>query len=321
MIECVIIKYAKYKKKDKMYFKPILIFSFIVWVMVSTIHAAPLHNVSVLEFSAKQVSFSEAQSISDLFSAGLVNSGKYNVLDRANMQKILEEQAFQHTGCTDSSCAVEIGKLLNMDFMFTGSLMKLGEKYFVTVNFTCVESGKVIDSFKSDGFLMQDIEIVLSDLIEKFTDFKGTKRKRRINASFWRPGAAIEGGGGAIAGLSLFNTFTRYLSAGIDASFDYGPEIIANTEFDVLLLNAHALGSFHILGNRAVRLDGRLKAGLSALRIDQQNEFAFELVPEITAGHRNAYIFASLSILFTSRVVVTPALGAGILFQKKPQRQ
>ncbi len=34
----------------------------------------------------------------------------FKVLDRANVKKILEEQAFQESGCTDSACVVEIGK-------------------------------------------------------------------------------------------------------------------------------------------------------------------------------------------------------------------
>jgi len=121
-------------------------------------------NVSVLRFTAQNVSDTDAVIVSDLLSVALVKSGTYRVLDRMNMDKILKEQAFQQTGCTDSECAVQIGQLLNMDYMITGTLSKLGERYFITINIIGVETSQIVRSERTTGFVMDDVEKVIDDL-------------------------------------------------------------------------------------------------------------------------------------------------------------
>jgi len=131
-----------------------------LWLSAQT----KLKNVSVLRFTPQNVSETDAVIVSDLLSVALVKSSKYRVLDRMNMDKILKEQAFQQTGCTDSECAVQIGQLLNMDYMITGSLSKLGERYFITINIIGVETSQIVRSERTPGFVMDDVEKVIDDL-------------------------------------------------------------------------------------------------------------------------------------------------------------
>jgi uncharacterized protein YycO len=51
----------------------------------------------------------------------MVRNEKFDVLDRNNMDVILKEQQFQQTGCTESSCAVEVGKIFNTQYMNYGA--------------------------------------------------------------------------------------------------------------------------------------------------------------------------------------------------------
>lgn len=129
-------------------------------------------NVSVLKFKGKGVSDIEAEGISDLFSVGLVKTENFKVLDRANMEQILNEQSFQQSGCTDSACAVQIGKLLNMDFMFTGSVIKLGNKMYMTVNKIAVQSGQIIISEESQGFTFDTVKQEIDKLVVKMSSLK-----------------------------------------------------------------------------------------------------------------------------------------------------
>ena len=73
--------------------------------------AEPVGNIAVKDFKANNASASEAAAISEFVRSAFVKSGKYNVVDKANMEKILAEQAFQQTGCTDQACAVKLGKM------------------------------------------------------------------------------------------------------------------------------------------------------------------------------------------------------------------
>ena len=130
--------------------------------------ANDLDNIAVLKFAGKGVPSVEAEGISDLFCVGLVNSDSFKVLDRANMNEILQEQAFQMTGCTDEACAVEIGQLLNMDFMFTGAVLKIGSKIYATVNKISVETGEIVKSTKTKGFIYDELDSQIDYLVSYF---------------------------------------------------------------------------------------------------------------------------------------------------------
>ncbi|GAI47655.1 unnamed protein product, partial [marine sediment metagenome] len=68
-------------------------------------------TIAVAEFAGKNVSAMDASVVSDFVRNALVETGKYKVVSRGNMEQILAEQKFQATGCTDQECAVQIGKI------------------------------------------------------------------------------------------------------------------------------------------------------------------------------------------------------------------
>src|SRR5690554_432362 len=52
----------------------------------------------------------ECELITDRLRTEMFNTGKVNVMERSEMQEILKEQGFQHSGvCTDDACLVEMG--------------------------------------------------------------------------------------------------------------------------------------------------------------------------------------------------------------------
>lgn len=50
-------------------------------------------------------------SIREIITSTIVNSGKYNTVERSLLEKVFQEQAFSNSGIVDDSNAVEIGKL------------------------------------------------------------------------------------------------------------------------------------------------------------------------------------------------------------------
>jgi hypothetical protein len=100
-------------------------------------------NLAVAEFEARNVSQMDALAISDFLRTELVKSGMFKVLDRSNMDKILEEQAFQTTGCTTQECAVKMGKILNVQKIVIGILTKLMDVYFITASVVNVQTGEI----------------------------------------------------------------------------------------------------------------------------------------------------------------------------------
>jgi len=143
-------------------------------------------NIAVAEFEGRNVSAMDATVVSDLLRTGLVNTEKFNVVDRANMQQILAEQKFQITGCTSQECAVQMGKLLNVQLIVTGAVTKLGGLYVVTAGMVEVGTSKIIKSGKVTSNSIEELvnkaeelDLVLAnidrvkDKTEKIMDITG----------------------------------------------------------------------------------------------------------------------------------------------------
>ncbi len=108
-------------------------------------------TAAVLTFETKGgISKLEASTLTDRFRSELVNLGAFTILERGQMNSILEEQGFQHTGCTSSECAVEAGRLLGVQLMIAGDVGKVGDLLTVDVRMFNVSSGKIVRAIQHD---------------------------------------------------------------------------------------------------------------------------------------------------------------------------
>ena len=114
-------------------------------------------NIAIAEFSGRNVSSMEAAIVSDFLRGELVKSEQFNVLDRQNMEKVLNEQKFQLNECTTEECAVQMGRLLNVKKIVSGSLSKLLDKYYITINIIDVETGKIEYADKDSAYNADEI--------------------------------------------------------------------------------------------------------------------------------------------------------------------
>ena len=83
----------------------------------------------------------EAESVTDMFSSALQNSGRFTVVERNKLNAVLQEQGFQ--AAQNGEDAVKAGKILSVRKMFSGSIGMLGEKYIVNLKMIDVETGKI----------------------------------------------------------------------------------------------------------------------------------------------------------------------------------
>ena len=57
--------------------------------------------LAVLDLEAESISESEAKILTQRLTSIIIELSDYTVVERANIDKILKEQKFQHSGCTD----------------------------------------------------------------------------------------------------------------------------------------------------------------------------------------------------------------------------
>ena len=126
-------------------------------------------NVAVAEFTGKNVSQADASIVTDFVRTELVKTGRFNVMDRNNMDTVLAEQKFQNSGCTEQECAIEMGKLLNVKQMLVGSLSKLVDTYYITLNVTDVETGKIVASYESEAYSSRELKEACGKLVKNIS--------------------------------------------------------------------------------------------------------------------------------------------------------
>ena len=89
-----------------------LLFSF--FILFFPLFGQSQTNIAVLNFTARDVTKTEAQVVSDRIRIAMKNTGKFTIIERNLMDKLLNEQQFQQSGCVESGCMVEVGKLLSV---------------------------------------------------------------------------------------------------------------------------------------------------------------------------------------------------------------
>jgi TolB-like protein len=93
----------------------------------------------------------EADLLSDRLRVDLFNTGSVDVMEREQMQTVLKEQGFQKSGaCTDEGCLVEIGQILGVQKLITGSIGKIGSIYLVNARVIDIKTAKITKSFSED---------------------------------------------------------------------------------------------------------------------------------------------------------------------------
>ncbi len=151
--------------------KKILIVSVMIITSLQTVNAFSANRMclAVMDFNAKGVSKVIANAITDLMRAEIVDTGRFIVVERSQMDVILKEQGFQQTGCTDSSCAVEIGKLLSANKVLLGEVNQIESSTIITVRIVDVEKGVAEFSSSEKLETINSIDKTVKVLAKKLT--------------------------------------------------------------------------------------------------------------------------------------------------------
>ena len=97
---------------------------------VTSKFTGPKRRVGVVEFENKSA-YGQGRlggAASDILVTELVKSGKFIVVERDRMAKILEEQKLQGQGLIDSATAVKVGQIMGLEAIVVGSVSQFGVK-------------------------------------------------------------------------------------------------------------------------------------------------------------------------------------------------
>jgi len=102
-----------------------------------------LNKVAVVEVTGANSNIAVQNEVADLFAMELLKRG-YDVVERTQVEKILEEQEFQTSGVTSALDPVQMGRILNVDAIVIANVAALGEQISMTAKMTDVETGSLL---------------------------------------------------------------------------------------------------------------------------------------------------------------------------------
>jgi len=132
----------------------------VFFLSLTWVHGAPQENsgsqeqeklyIAVLQFDAENVTESEASILRGKVESDLTRASGVSVLERREMERILQEQGFQQSGaCDTTGCQVELGRILSVDRMVFGVVGRLSDDYILNLKMVDVETGHIVVSESS----------------------------------------------------------------------------------------------------------------------------------------------------------------------------
>lgn len=169
------------------------------------------------------------KGVADLVAANLEKSGKYIVVDRASVDKILAEQNFSASDRADPMLAAKIGKLLGADTVIVGSVTQFGNE----AKNSSIGSGfgalGGIGHKKSKAVVGLNVRVINLNTAEIEAVANGKGESSREGTSMLSNGGDRHGFGGGAVDFSSSDFQNTMIGEAVDAAVKQtSTELVAN---------------------------------------------------------------------------------------------
>lgn len=102
-------------------------------------------KVAVLDPTTSGIAMDEGTklAVQELISSSLVNTGKFTIVERSMIDKIVKEQSFQNSDLADNSQATAIGKLSGASKVFLSAVSLVGGRNMLSIKVIDVETATI----------------------------------------------------------------------------------------------------------------------------------------------------------------------------------
>ena len=132
-------------------------------------------KIAVLDFQTQGEKFETddmGKIVAEWLITDLVKEGRFDVIERRLLEKILQEQKLGVSGVIDSESIAKLGKVLGAKIVVTGSVMKLRQFIEVNARLINVENASIIAAEKVKSESAMKLERLVTEMAEKIiSDF------------------------------------------------------------------------------------------------------------------------------------------------------
>lgn len=106
------------------------------------------------------------ESIAEMLTTALINLGRYRLIERKQLSKVLEEQALGQSGVLEAETAVAVGQIMGLDAVVVGSISQLANALETDARILNVETGEAIAATHARGASPDDLRKMAESLAQ-----------------------------------------------------------------------------------------------------------------------------------------------------------
>ena len=114
------------------------------------------------EFQGKQA----GEIVAEWLITALVKTGRFEVVERAQLQKILKEQQLGMSGVVNQETAAKVGELLGVKVIVTGAVIQFGSTLDVNARLISVEDGSILKAERLRAGNLESVEGLMAGLAD-----------------------------------------------------------------------------------------------------------------------------------------------------------
>ncbi len=160
-------------------------------------------RVGIVEFTEQnEIGLENAgEIVAEWLASELVRIGRYDVSERLSLEVVLQEQDLGLMGLLDDSSTAQVGKLLGVNGIITGSVMQIGSTISVTGRIIAAETGAVLKTSVVRASSLDALPVEIEVLANQLSDISRAEFEIARDVTM-RSLAYLAIGGGAALGWS-----------------------------------------------------------------------------------------------------------------------
>ncbi len=123
--------------------------------------------IGIAKFRVVGVSKDFAELINENLTTYVVKTGKFNVVERSLLEKVLKEAKLSSSDLVSKRNAIKIGRILSARALIIGSIIKLGNMITLSARFVEVNSGTILRGEKVEFSNVSKISLACKIVIHK----------------------------------------------------------------------------------------------------------------------------------------------------------
>ncbi|MEA2096224.1 MAG: FlgO family outer membrane protein [Candidatus Cloacimonadota bacterium] len=136
--------------------------------IISSFNQSSANKIAVIEFADLEGNVTQlGRFIAEELITRIFTTGKFEVVERNLLQKVLEEQKLGMTGYIDQETAISLGQILGVDAIITGSITNLGNNVKINARLISTETGSVFAVASVNVFKDSTIKLLMGEVVEQ----------------------------------------------------------------------------------------------------------------------------------------------------------